>query len=137
MNLLISSSTDPYHNLATEEFLLKNSGEDFIYLYVNRPCVVVGKHQNAQKEIDSNFAYNNNILLARRLSGGGAVYHDEGNLNFSFIRSVSFGENISYQSIPQFLFTFLKQLIPSISLSERNDFLLDGNKISGSAMHVY
>ncbi len=137
MNLLISPSDDPYRNLATEEYLLKNSDEDFIYLFVNKPCVVVGKHQNVQKEIDSNFIYDNNILVSRRLSGGGAVFHDEGNLNFSFIQSVSFGENISYKNITQSIFTFLKQLAPSITLSERNDFLLDGSKISGSAMHVY
>lgn len=137
MNLLISSSQNPYMNLATEEYLLKNSEEDYIFLYVNKPCVVVGKHQITQKEINSRFIYDSKILIARRLSGGGAVYHDEGNLNFSFIRSVAFGENVSYQSITQSIFEYLTQLVPSISLSERNDFLLEGKKISGSAMHVY
>ena len=137
MNLLISLNSDPFRNLATEEYLLKNSNEDFIFLYVNKPCVVVGKHQNTQKEINSRFIFDNNILVSRRLSGGGAVFHDEGNLNLSFIRSVPLGENISYKNITQPIFTFLKQLVPSILLTDRNDFLLDGSKISGSAMHVY
>lgn len=137
MNLLISMHNDPYLNLATEEFLLKNSVEDFIFLYVNRPCVVVGKHQITQKEINSNFIYENKILVARRLSGGGTVYHDEGNLNFSYIQSIAPGGSISYQQITQSIYGYLKNKIPTIELSERNDFMLQGKKISGSAMHVY
>jgi len=137
MNLLISSSLDPYWNLATEEYLLKNSFEDYLFLYVNKPCVVVGKHQIAQKEVNAPFVLANNILVARRLSGGGAVYHDKGNLNFSFIQSVAISESISYKIITEFIFLFLKQLVPELSLSERNDFMLEGKKISGSAMHVY
>jgi lipoate-protein ligase A len=137
MNLLISSSQDPYWNLATEEYLLKNSSEDYLFLYVNKPCVVVGKHQIAQKEINAPFILANNILIVRRLSGGGAVYHDEGNLNFSYIQSVAISESISYKKITESIFTFLKQLVPELSISERNDFILEGKKISGSAMHVY
>ena len=137
MNLLISSSLNPYWNLATEEYLLKNYTEDFIFLYINQPCVVVGKHQNAQKEINSKYIHNNKIQVARRLSGGGAVYHDDGNLNFSFIQSVTMGENISYQSLTNSIFLFFKQLNSDITLSNRNDYLLNGKKISGSAMHIY
>ncbi len=137
MKLLISSSQDPYWNLATEEYLLKNSTEDYLFIYVNKPCVVVGKHQIAQKEINASFILENNILIARRLSGGGAVYHDKGNLNFSFIQSVAISESISYKNITEPIFLFLKQLVPDLLLSERNDFLLKGNKISGSAMHVF
>lgn len=137
MNLLISSSHDPFWNLATEEYLLKNSSEDYLFLYINNPCVVVGKHQIAQKEINAPFILANNILIARRLSGGGAVYHDEGNLNFSFIQSVAISESISYRIITESIFHFLKLLVPELSISERNDFLLNGKKISGSAMHIY
>lgn len=137
MKLLISPYNDPYLNLATEEFLLKSSDEDFTFIYVNKPCVVVGKHQIAQKEINSNFIYENNVLLARRLSGGGTVYHDEGNLNFSYIQSVPPGGSISYRDITQSIFEFLKGKVPGLQLSERNDLLLEGKKVSGSAMHVY
>ena len=137
MNLLISSSSDPYWNLATEEFLLKSTAEDFIFLYINRPTVIVGKHQNAQKEISAKYIFDNKILVARRLSGGGAVYHDFGNLNFCFIQSIPFGENISYKFITQPISGFLKQTTADIFISERNDFLLNGKKLSGSAVHVY
>ena len=137
MNLLISPNHDPYWNLATEEYLLKYSSEDYLFLYINNPCVVVGKHQIALKEVNVPYIIANNILVARRLSGGGAVYHDKGNLNFSFIQSNAISESISYKIITESIFAFLKQLFPELSLSERNDFLLKGKKISGSAMHVY
>ena len=137
MNLFISPCADPYWNLAAEEILLKNSAENWLFLYANNPCVVVGKHQTTQKEINPFYVFRNKILIARRLSGGGAVYHDEGNLNFSYIRSLDPGENISYQRITQSMITFLSELVPEIRRSERNDLLLGENKISGSAMHVF
>jgi lipoate-protein ligase A len=137
MNFLISSSSNPYWNLATEEYLLKNSTEDFIFLYLNRPSVVVGKHQITTKEINSRFTFDNNILISRRLSGGGAVFHDEGNLNFSFIQSIPLGQNASYRSIMQPLYDFLISQGVDVELSDRNDFLIHKKKISGSAMHIY
>jgi lipoate---protein ligase len=137
MNLLISLFSNVYQNLATEEFLLKNSLEDFLFLYVNKPCVVVGKHQIAQKEINSKFTFDNNILIARRLSGGGAVYHDEGNLNFSFIQTTRTNENLSYKNIISPIFSFLLQIGINVTMSERNDLTVDGKKISGSAMHLF
>jgi lipoate-protein ligase A len=127
---------DPYWNLATEEHLLKSSPEDFIFLYINKSSVVVGKHQIAQKEINSQFINDNNILVARRLSGGGTVYHDEGNLNLSFIQTVKPGENISYKSITRSFYIFLKNQIPELVQTERNDFVVNGKKVSGSAMHI-
>jgi lipoate-protein ligase A len=137
MNLLISSSLDPYWNLAAEEYLLKNTQDDYIFLYVNKSSVVVGKHQIAQKEVNSKFINENNILVARRLSGGGAVYHDEGNLNVSFIQTTKPGENISYKTITQFFYQFLRNQIPELVLTERNDFVINGKKVSGSAMHIF
>ena len=137
MNLLISSSRNPYINLATEEFLLKQSNEDHIFLYINQPCVVVGKHQIAQKEINSKYANDNNILIARRISGGGAVYHDPGNLNISFIKSISSPEDVSYKKIAQPIFDFLESIGITFLSSEKNDLLFEGRKISGSAMHIF
>lgn len=137
MNLLISSCSDPYWNLATEEFLLKSSNDNYIILYVNKPSVVVGKHQIAQKEVNSKFINDNNILIARRLTGGGSVYHDEGNLNISFIQTGKSGENILYKTIIHPFFFFLKNQIPELELNDRNDFVVDGKKISGSAMHIF
>lgn len=137
MNLLISSSSDPYINLATEEFLLKNCTDNFLFLYINQPCVVVGKHQIAQKEINSKYTFDNNIQIARRLSGGGAVYHDHGNLNFSFVQSVLPNETISYKNITIPIFKFLLQTGTDLVMSERNDIMAKGKKISGSAMHIF
>jgi lipoate-protein ligase A len=137
MNILISPNSDPYQNLATEEFLLKNCTEDFIFLYINRPCVVVGKHQIVPKEINSSFTFEDNILITRRLSGGGTVYHDEGNLNISFIQSVPPSQNISYRVLSAPVSNFLTEKGFPVLLSERNDFILSGRKVSGSAMHVY
>lgn len=137
MNLLLSPYSNPYLNLATEEFLLKNCDSDFLFLYCNQPCVVVGKHQIAQKEVNSAYVFKHNILVSRRLSGGGAVYHDAGNLNFSFIRSISSGENISYKSITQLIVSFLLHSKLAVQMSDRNDIMCDGKKISGSAMHIF
>jgi lipoate-protein ligase A len=137
MKLLISTSIDPYWNLATEEYLLKNSQDDYIFIYVNKSSVVVGKHQITQKEVNSRFISENKVLVARRLSGGGAVYHDEGNLNLSFIQTTKHGENNSYKTITQIFYQFLRNLIPQIVLTERNDFVVNGKKVSGSAMHIF
>lgn len=137
MNLLISSDSNPYTNLAIEEFLLKNSNEDFVFLYVNRPSVVIGKHQIAQKEINSRYAFENEILIARRLSGGGTVFHDEGNLNFSFIQTNSPGVNISYKILSQPIIEFLQNIGADVHLSERNDIMISDKKVSGSAMHIF
>ena len=70
MRCIISKSNNPYLNLATEEYFLKNSNEDIFMLYINGPCIVVGKHQNLLSEINTQFVHNNNITLARRISGG-------------------------------------------------------------------
>ena len=80
--------TDPQINLAIEEYALRtmNTDEDsFLLFYINEPSIIVGKNQNAIEEIDTDFVDQNGIRVVRRLSGGGAVYHDLGNLNFSFI----------------------------------------------------
>jgi lipoate-protein ligase A len=99
--------------------------------------VVIGKHQIAVKEINPYYTYTNNIHISRRLSGGGAVYHDDGNLNFSFIRTTKNNESISYQVLTEPLYDFLKSLGINVTLNSRNDFLLEEKKVSGSAMHVY
>ena len=81
-------NSDPYFNLAAEEYFLKSFQEDFFMLWRSRPSVVVGKHQNALAEINHEFVRNHQIPVARRLSGGGTVFHDPGNVNFTFIRNV-------------------------------------------------
>ena len=77
--------TDPYYNIAAEEYLLKAAGFNTFSTWRNDPSVIIGKHQNALKEINPSFIELNSLPVIRRITGGGTVYHDPGNLNFSFI----------------------------------------------------
>ena len=92
-----SNKTDPYFNLAAEEYLLKNKGAETCMLWRSLPAAIAGKHQNILSEINYPFAVRNKIKIARRLTGGGTVYHDMGNLNFSFIRNAVPGKLIEFQ----------------------------------------
>ncbi len=89
-----NNNTDPYFNLAAEEYLLRNFKENCFMLWRNNPSIIVGKHQNALAEINYEYVKENNIDVVRRLSGGGTVFHDLGNLNFTFIQNVNADENL-------------------------------------------
>jgi Lipoate-protein ligase A len=82
---ILENNTNPYWNLAAEEYLLKNFNEPIFRLWRNDNSIIVGQHQNTIAEIDVDYVKNNGIKVVRRLSGGGAVFHDLGNLNFTFI----------------------------------------------------
>ncbi len=129
---IYNSSTDPFYNLALEEWLMKNCDEDVFILWRNSPTVVIGRYQNAYAEVNIPFAEKNGISVVRRMSGGGAVYHDFGNLNFTFIVKDE-GEGIDFA---RFL-TPIKEALATIGIeteiSGRNDLLMGGKKISGSA----
>ncbi len=137
MLCLVSQSNDPYFNLATEEHFLKNTDEELFMLYVNKPSIISGKHQNILGEINLPWAIENNIVLARRLSGGGTVYHDNGNLNFSFIFNCPNLENISYRRFAVPIIQVIKYLGVESEFSGRNDLVIQNRKISGVAMHIY
>ncbi|MCC8019268.1 MAG: hypothetical protein LIO85_05790 [Rikenellaceae bacterium] len=87
MRLFMSPYTDPVINLATEAYLRAAGDCDYLMVYINDPCVVVGRNQSAEAEADTGFCRERGIRIIRRISGGGAVYHDRGNVNYSFIRS--------------------------------------------------
>lgn len=137
MRLLISNSNNPYYNLATEEYLLKNSSDDIVLLYRNQPCIVVGKHQNAMAEVNYRFVSENNIPVVRRISGGGTVYHDEGNVNFTFLQNGEEGNLINFRSFILPMAEFLKKYGISAEIGPRNDILINGLKVSGNAEHIY
>lgn len=137
MQVFISKSNSPFYNLALEEVLLKNGNEDFFLLYRNKPSVIIGKHQIPYCEVDYKFIQENNILIARRLSGGGTVYHDLGNLNFSFILNTIEGKQINFRKYSGPILDFLKKIGVNAYFNDRNDILLNGKKISGNAEHVY
>jgi lipoate-protein ligase A len=134
---LIQTSTDPYFNLAAEEYFLKNFQDDFFILWRSEASVVVGKHQNALAEINHEYVRKHQIPVARRLSGGGTVFHDPGNVNFTFIRNVNAISEVNFKVFTVPVISALKKLGVEASTSGRNDLLIDGKKISGNAEHVH
>lgn len=130
-------NTDPYFCLAAEEYLLKNFSEDIFMLWQSERAVVVGKHQNLLAEINYPFVRENNIALCRRISGGGTVFHDVGNVNFTFIKNVKSPAEISFKMFTAPVVEALAKLGITATTSGRNDLLIDGLKISGNAEHVY
>lgn len=138
MRYLINKSTDPYFNLALDEYAMKNIDidEDFFFLWRNEPSVIIGKNQNTVEEINQTFIDENGIKVARRVSGGGAVYHDLGNLNFTFIINVDDPGKVNYKKYVQPIIDALKEMGITAEASGRNDILIDGLKISGNAQRM-
>ncbi|WP_158634370.1 lipoate--protein ligase [Brachyspira aalborgi] len=131
-------SIDPYYNLAFEEYILKNYLKDsYFLLWQNANTIVVGLHQNTIEEINREFADKNKINIVRRTTGGGAVYHDLGNLNYSLITDYNEREHISMNFFINPIVEALKNMDIKAISSERNDILIDGKKISGSAQRLY
>ncbi len=137
MLCILSPNTNPYFNLASEEYLLKGFQEDVFLLYRNTPSIVVGKHQNTLAEINLPFVQEHEILVARRISGGGTVFHDLGNLNFAFFTSGKEGELVDYKRATLPIIGALKEMGVEARLGKRNELLLKGLKISGTASHVF
>lgn len=130
-------SHDPYFCLALEEVLLKNRSEDFLIMAINDPCVVIGKHQVLHRESDTRFITESGIPVIRRISGGGAVFHDPGNLNFSFILNCEEGKQIDFRKYTLPVINFLSTLGLDVRFEGKNDLKLDGLKVSGNAEHVH
>ena len=127
--------TDPRINLAIEEYALKHLDLDDSYLlfYINQPSIIIGKNQNTIEEINKEYVDENDIIVVRRLSGGGAVYHDLGNLNYSFITKDD-GESFhNYKKFTEPVVEALKELGVNAELSGRNDLVVGERKISGNA----
>lgn len=128
--------TDPMVNLALEEYVLQNFGENDTYLlfYINNPSIIIGRNQNTIEEINTSYVDENGIKVVRRLSGGGAVYHDEGNLNFSFITKDDGNSFQNFAKFTQPMVEALNKLGVPAELQGRNDLAANGRKISGNAM---
>lgn len=127
--------TDPRINLAIEEYALKNLdiNESYLLFYINEPSIIIGKNQNTIEEINTDYVEKEGLYVVRRLSGGGAVYHDLGNLNFSFITKDD-GESFhNFQKFTEPVVKALNKLGVNAELSGRNDLLAEGRKISGNA----
>ncbi len=127
---------DPYVNHAVEEYFLKYIEEDCFILWKNRPCILIGKNQNTLSEINLQYVDKFNIPVVRRLSGGGAVFNDLGNLNFTFI-STKNSKFADFKSFTYPVIKALKSLGVNAELSGRNDLIIDGKKFSGNAQYRY
>ncbi|MEJ2165204.1 MAG: lipoate--protein ligase [Desulfobacterales bacterium] len=133
-----NGATDPTLNLALEEYCYRSLDprRDYVLFYINQPSIIIGNHQNPFQEINFEFAGRNKIRPVRRISGGGAVYHDPGNLNFSFITAFA-GEMLDYfKTLLQPVLKTLQRLGVPAQLTEKNNITVGGRKISGNSQHT-
>lgn len=132
------NSTSPYHNLAVEEYLLQQTTDNVFMLWQNDNTIVIGRHQNTAAEISQEYVDTHHVNVVRRQTGGGAVFHDIGNLNFSFIQNIEPGsKEIDFLKYLQPIVDALQSLGVPAEFSGRNDLVIDGKKISGNAMMFY
>lgn len=126
--------TDPTLNLALEEYILRTLPDnEYLLFYINEPSIIIGKNQNTAEEINAKYVEDNNLHVVRRLSGGGAVYHDLGNLNFSFIMKDDGQSFHNFKKFTEPVVTALRQMGVEAELTGRNDLQIGEKKISGNA----
>lgn len=134
---LETGSLDPAYNLAFEEYVLRYCIEgDYLLLWQNDNTIVVGSNQNTEEEINRSYVEAHQIRVVRRNTGGGAVYHDLGNLNYSFITDVGEADKVSIQRFTEPVIAALRALGVQAEASGRNDILAEGRKVSGTAQQV-
>ena len=139
MITIINKKTDPRYNLALEEYVLKNvpTSEDIVMLWQNEPAIIIGRNQNTIEEINVEYVKENNIHVVRRTSGGGAVYHDFGNLNYTFVTN-NLKDNLNnYRKFTEPVINALVDLGVPAEFSGRNDIVVEGKKISGNAQSYF
>lgn len=137
MYYYISDSFSPSFNLSSEEYLMKETSIDFFMLYRNRSAVIIGKHQDAHAEINHTYVNNNNISVFRRISGGGAVYHDMGNLNYSFVTNAKEGCLVDFPKYIGIILQALQNMGINARMDKRSAIYSGNYKISGTACHVW
>ena len=142
MKLWIDNNrTDPAWNLAAEEYLLTYRRETIAMLWRNRPSVIIGKNQDLHAEVDMDRAASRGIIVVRRLSGGGAVFHDLGNVNFSYMFTFDgahedYEKNEGFEPFARPVCSALMQMGVNAEFTGRNDITVDGKKVSGCAHAV-
>lgn len=139
MYYIENNSVNPRYNLAFEEYvysLLSTCQEKFILLWRNEPSIIVGRFQNTAGEINAPFVKENNINIVRRITGGGAVYHDLGNLNYTFAVPNDSENPFDFQKHTQPIIDVLQSLGVKAEFNSRNDLSIDGKKFSGNAQHM-
>jgi len=137
MTIIHSTSTSPAFNLAAEEYLFNERQDDLLFLYVNEPSVIIGCNQAIRNEVDLEYCGKNGIRIIRRMSGGGAVFHDLGNFNFCFISNKTEGKSSLNDDFLQPIVEILIDLGIFVEIGKRKDLWLQGGfKITGTASHV-
>lgn len=137
MLCIIRHETDPYFNLAAEEYVMDHFDRDVFMLWRNAPAIIVGRHQNTLAEINVDFVREHDIPVVRRLSGGGAVFHDLGNLNFTFIAKGDPNIHVDFRRFTRPILDALQGLGIDAQFEGRNDLTIDGRKFSGNAEYVH
>ena len=133
-----SNSNDPRFNLALEQYVFDEMPKDreYFWLWQNHNTIVVGKHQNTAQEINQTYVREHGITVVRRLSGGGAVYHDMGNVNFTFIADTGDMETLNLHAFCTPVVNTLEQIGVKAEVSGRNDITIDGKKFSGNSQYI-
>lgn len=136
MQVIVQSYDSPFQNLAYEQWLFEHFEGEFLRLWINPTSVIVGKHQNALAECNFHYCQLNHIPIIRRISGGGTVFHDMGNINFSFFRNLDKSQMINYDRNLNFISTALNEMGYPVIMNKRHDLYLNDRKISGNAQHM-
>lgn len=136
MKVILSPSLDPYFNLALEEVLFNKTDSDYILLWRGRKSVVIGRNQNPFEETNLDYLEREGIVLARRISGGGAVFHDQGNINYTMILNSKKGKFVEFSEFMEPIVDFLKTIGLDTYITERNDMRYEAFKISGTAQYA-
>ncbi len=135
MYFFLSKTDDPYYNLALEEYLLLHAAEDVLLCYINEPTVVIGRFQVPYREVNADLLHQEEIKLLRRLSGGGTVFHDRGNLNYAYISHCADSHEEAYAFFNRKTELVLRRLgLPKLTF-QRNNIFCEGRKISGVAQY--
>ncbi len=135
MIYIVNNSNKPDYNIALEEYCFKKllHHDKIFILWINEPAIIVGKHQNTIEEINTRFVKENGIHVIRRISGGGAVYHDLNNLNYTIISNEDKGSDFDFKTFSQPVIDTLAELGVKAEFTGRNDLVINGKKICGNA----
>ena len=137
MIFIKNKNTDVYFNLAMEEYFFEKFKKDEVFmLWINEPSVVIGKHQNLIEELNMKYCFENNIKIARRLSGGGTVVHDFGNLNYTYITNTTGDTALDFKEFLKPMYNALLSLNIDANISPRNDFRVKEKKICGHSQFM-